>query len=92
MEKQKNNRRSVAQVFAGKTNFWQNVLKKLMNVTLMLAKCNLPFSGSSETLSKDNKGNFLSIIQVLAKYDPVLDKPLQLPKASPNYLSPLIQN
>ena len=30
-----------------KTNFWQNVLERLVNVTLMLAKCNLPFRGSS---------------------------------------------
>ena len=50
----------------------------------MLAKCNL--------FSKDNKDNFLSIIQVHAKYDIVLDKLLQLSKGSPKYLSPLIQN
>ena len=58
----------------------------------MLAKCNLPFRGSSEELSKDNKGNFLSIVQLLAKYDTVLDKLLQLPKVSPKYLNSLIQN
>ena len=58
----------------------------------MLAKCNLHFCGSSEELSKDNKGNYLSIIQLLAKYDTALDKLLQLPKGSPKYLSPLIQN
>ena len=75
-----------------KTNFWQNVLERLVNVTLMLAKCNLPFRGSSEELSKDNKSNFLSIRHVLAKYDTVLDKLLQLPKGSPKYLSPLIQS
>ena len=70
-----------------KTNFWQNILERLVNVTLTLAKYNLPFRGSSEELSKDNKGNFLSIIQLLAKYDTVLDKFLQLPKNSPKYLS-----
>ena len=63
-----------------------------MNVTLMLAKCNLPFLGSSEELSKDNKGNFISIKQLLAKYHSVLNKLLQLPKDSTKYLSPLIQN
>ena len=47
---------------------------------------------SSEKLSKDNKDNFLSIIQLLVKHDTVLDKLLQLPKGSPKYLSPLIQN
>ena len=40
----------------------------------------------------NNKGNFFSIIQFLAKYDTDSDKLLQLPKGSPKYLSPLIQN
>ena len=66
-----------------KTNFLQKVLERLVNVTLMLAKCNLPFCRSSEELSKDNKGNFLSIMQLLAKYDTVLDNLLQQPKGSP---------
>ena len=52
-----------------KTNFWQNVLERLVNAALMLAKCNLPFCGSSEELLKDDKGNFFSIIQLLDKYD-----------------------
>ena len=86
------NRRSFARVFTRKANFWQNVLKRLVLVMLMLAKCNLPFRESSKKLSKNNKGNFLSIIQLFAKYDTILDKLLQLPKGSPKYLSPLIQN
>ena len=43
-------------------------------------------------MSNENKGNFLSIIQLIVKYDSVLDKLLQLPKGSPKYLSPSIQN
>ena len=70
----------------------ENVLERPMNVKLMLAKCNLRFRGSSEELSKNNKDNFFSIIQFLAKYDTVLDKRLQLLKDSPKYLSPFIQN
>ena len=75
-----------------KANFWQNVLERLVNVTLILAKFKLLFRGSSEELSMDNKGNFFSIIQLLAKYDIVFDKLLQLPKGSPKYFSPLMQN
>ena len=73
-----------------KTNFWQKVLERLLNVTLKLAMCNLPFRGSTEELSNENKGNFLCIIQLIAKYDSVLDKLLQLSKGSPKYLSPSI--
>ena len=54
-----------------KANFWQKVLDRLLSLTFMLAMCNLPFHGSSEELSKDGKGNFLSIIQLLAKYNTV---------------------
>ena len=49
-----------------KTNSRQNVLERVVNVELMLAKCNLPFRGSCEELSKDNNGNFPSIILLLA--------------------------
>ena len=54
----------------------------------------LTFRGSSEELLKDNKGNFVSIIQLLSKYDTVLDKLIQLQylKILQNYLCPLIQN
>ena len=58
----------------------------------MLAKCNLSFCGSSEELSKGNKGKFFSIIQFVPKYETALDKLLQLPKGSLKYLNPLIQN
>ena len=67
-----------------KTNSLQNVLERLVNVMLILAKCNLPFRGSSEELSKDNKGNFFSIIQLPAKYDTILDKLLELPRVLQN--------
>ena len=83
MEKQGGNRRSVARVLAGKNKLLVKCFEKIVNVTLMLAKCNLPFRRSSKELSKDNKGNFLSITQLLAKYDIVLDKFLQLPKGFP---------
>ena len=92
MEKQRTKEERLHESLLEKTNFWQNVLERLMNVTLVSAKCNLSFHGSSEEPSKENKDNFLSIIQLLAKYDIVLDKLLQLPKSSPKYLSPLIQN
>ena len=94
MEKQGHNKRSVTRVFGGKNKPLAKHFGKTtaLNVTLMLTKCNLAFRGSSEGLSKDNKSNFLSIIQLLAKHDPVLDKLLQLLKGSPKYLRLLIQN
>jgi hypothetical protein len=39
-----------------------------------------------------NSGNFMSVIKLLAKYDPVLDNLLSMPRGSVKYLSPTIQN
>ena len=62
MAKQQDNRNCTCPSLLEKTNFWQKVLERLLNVTLMLAMCNLPFRGSTEELSNENKGNFLSIV------------------------------
>lgn len=43
------------------------------------------FSGHRDILGQPNSGNFLAIIELLANYDPVLQKPFE-------YLSPSIQN
>jgi len=73
-------------------NFWRKVLERFLDVTLMLATCNLAFRGRSDKLVDSNKGNFLSVIELLAKYDPVLKNLLEMPDRSVTYLSPCIQN
>ena len=90
MEKQGDNRRSVARVFAGKSKLLATCFGKTSECYVDVSK--VPFRGSSKVLLKDYKGNFLSIIQLLAKHDTVLDKLLQLPKGFPKYVGPLIQN
>ena len=86
-------RRSAARVFAKKKKLLEKCFGKTNECYVDVSKCNLPFCGSSKELLKDNKSNFLSIIlQLLAKYDTVLDKLLLLPKGSPKYFSLLIQN
>lgn len=75
--------------------FWRQVLGRMLNVTLTLAMCNLPFRGHHETLhGSGNAGNFVAIVQLLAKYDPVLEQLLteESAKHSIKYMSPSIQN
>ena len=74
------------------TTFWKQVLDRLINVTLTLATSNMPFRGHRETIGKANSGNFLSIIELMAKYDPVLKDLINRPARSYKYLSPAIQN
>jgi len=75
-------------------NFWRQVLDRVINVTLTLATSNLSFRGHRETEFSKNKGNFLSIITLITKYDPILEKLLNMPagRGTANYLSNTIQN
>lgn len=73
-------------------NFWRKVLKRVLDVSLMLATCNLPFRGDSWHITDRNKGNFLSLIELLSKYDTILEDLITRPSGTVNYLSPTIQN
>ncbi|GFW83965.1 zinc finger MYM-type protein 1 [Trichonephila clavipes] len=53
--------------------------------------CNLPFRGHRETRDSTQRGNFLNVIDLLAKYDPLLNVHLS-GKRIQKYLSPKIQN
>ena len=53
------------------------LLKRLLDVTLYLAFRNLPFRGITNTLDEPDNGNFLGIIELLAKYDNILNDHLQ---------------
>uniref|UniRef100_A0A3B4ZP78 DUF4371 domain-containing protein n=1 Tax=Stegastes partitus TaxID=144197 RepID=A0A3B4ZP78_9TELE len=76
------------------------LLKRLLDVTLYLAFRNLPFGGSTNTLDEPDNGNFLGIIELLAKYDSILNDHLrhirehrqQGKRLQAHYLSPDSQN
>lgn len=72
--------------------FWTQVLERLINITLTLAKNCLAFRGHRESLSETYNGNFLSMVQIIAKYDDVLTQVVNLPKGTTKYLSHKIQD
>ena len=78
MEQQRDNRKSVPRVFAGKNKLLAKCFEKTSEYYVDASTVQLTFRGASEELFKDNKGNFVSIIQLLTKYDTVLDKLIQL--------------
>ena len=51
---------------------WRSVLERLMNITLYLATNNIAFRGSSDKLYAVNNGKFLGLVQLLAKFDPIM--------------------
>lgn len=51
---------------------WKNVLLRLMNIILYMTKNNMAFRGSSDKLFTPNNGKYLGLIELLAKFDPVM--------------------
>ena len=54
------------------TMHWKEVLKRLLHITLFLAEHNLAFRGDNDTLYAPNNGNFLGLVEMVAKFDPVM--------------------
>ncbi len=77
--------------YKSQIDFLSQVLTRITDVTLTLASCNLAFRGHNKKLYEPNNGNFLSVIELLARYNPVLRELLDK-KSHINYLSPEIQN
>ena len=75
---------------------WRNILKRLLDYIKYLAAQNLALRGHAESLTKnENLGNFLSLVELLAKCDPTLNEYLELVKKEKmrtSYFSPAIQN
>jgi hypothetical protein len=73
-------------------NYWTQVLDRIVNVTITLARNNIAFRGHREHNNKElNRREFLAVIVLLAKYDPVLEQLLEKPKGNITYPSPTIQ-
>ena len=53
---------------------------------LTLATQNLAFRGHRKESESGNRGNFLSVIELLSKYDPLLEDLLSKPEGSVKYL------
>ncbi|GBP39338.1 Zinc finger MYM-type protein 1 [Eumeta japonica] len=87
------------EIFESEEKKWRDVLYRLLNIIQFLAKQNLAFRGHREDIRGDdsgNRGNFLELVHLLAKYDPLLMEHLTKIKlgarVSVSYLSPETQN
>ena len=51
---------------------WYNILKRIIDVSLLLGERCLTFRGSSQRIGDSNNGNFLGLIELLSHWDPIL--------------------
>ncbi|KAK1175574.1 zinc finger MYM-type protein 1-like isoform X1 [Acipenser oxyrinchus oxyrinchus] len=74
----------------------RQILKRLVDATLFLAKQGLAFRGHREYAglgaSGTNEGNFLELLKLLSKYDSLLDQHLKVSNRNLTYLSHHTQN
>ncbi|XP_010419458.1 PREDICTED: zinc finger MYM-type protein 1-like [Camelina sativa] len=74
---------------------WRHVLLRILAVVKTLAKQNLAFRGSNDKIGEEDCGNFLSFIEMIADFDPVIIEHLRRYKEDESqchFLSNRIQN
>ena len=79
------------------TKKWVNILHRVMDIILFLARQNIVLRGYRESFdAEDNPGNFIELVKLISNYDPVLREHLTRIRMAPNvtvsYFSPHIQN
>lgn len=82
------------------TKKWKEILTRILDTILFLGERGLALRGDSHLIGECNNGNFLGILELIGRYDPVLFEHLEKVKASQqahqrlqvHYLSPDIQN
>ncbi|CAL9694792.1 unnamed protein product [Knipowitschia caucasica] len=73
---------------------WRSVLTRVIDCILFLAEKNLPLRGKNEQLGNPKNGNFLGILELIARYDVTLAEHLRktASKKTTGYLSWCTQN
>uniref|UniRef100_UPI00398EF6B3 uncharacterized protein n=1 Tax=Pristiophorus japonicus TaxID=55135 RepID=UPI00398EF6B3 len=58
--------------FLDAQSYWKNVLRRVIETIAFLAERGRPFCSSVETIGSKHNGNYLGILQLIAKFDPFL--------------------
>lgn len=55
-------------------NYWKNVLERIVEVIKFLSSRGLAFRGENQIIGDKHNGNYLRCIELLAKFDPILQQ------------------
>ena len=82
------------QAIATEATFWRKSLLRIINIVMTLAMMSLALRGHREHVGDGDcyEGNFLALVAMQARFDPVLQDLLQTPARTAKYLSAMIQN
>ena len=64
-------------IFYSKTKRWNELFQTLVAIVQFPAERILPFRASVERIREPSNGNFLSLIELLGKFDPIMGEHLQ---------------
>lgn len=64
----------------------RNIMKKLIDVAICLAKGGYPFRGHNESKLSNGKGLYLEIVQLLANYNPAFTDHIENGPKNATYL------
>lgn len=57
--------------------YWRQILHRIVSVIQFLGSRAMPFQGSNQKIGSNQNGNYLGLIELLAKYDPLLKNHLE---------------
>ena len=76
------------------SKYWTDILQRVVCVITLIAERGLAFRGENETIGSPKNGNYLGIVELLAKYDTFLAEHIQMHankgSGHTNYLSSTI--
>ena len=59
-------------------------MRRLFDITLTLADNKIAFRGDYEVIGQQSWGNFLALVALVARYDPVLEELIKKPDRTGN--------
>lgn len=68
---------SFTNITQNEMTYWKNVLLRVVEVIKFLASRGLPIRGHDERLGSNHNGNFLGVLELLAKFDPFLKEHIE---------------